>query len=172
MKRSFTNTIAQSKWDRRFMELALQIATWSKDPSTKVGCVIIEPKTRTILATGYNGFPRGVADTKERLEDRTFKLMTTVHAEANAIYSAARFGMKLDGAWLYTTFMPCNSDEHHGFPSCTSGIIQTGIRRVIVPTVSVPKRWEESMMMSKSLLIEAGLTITALGVKPEEAEKL
>ena len=57
------------KWDRRFIDLALHISNWSKDPSTKVGCVVVGAD-REIRSTGFNGFPRGIEDSIERLEDR------------------------------------------------------------------------------------------------------
>ena len=60
------------KWDARVIELARHISGWSKDPSTKGGCVIIG-EDREIRSTGFNGFPRGIADNLERLEDREQK---------------------------------------------------------------------------------------------------
>ena len=60
------------KWDRRFIDLALHISEWSKDPSTKVGCVVVG-EDREIRSTGFNGFPRGIEDSMERLEDRELK---------------------------------------------------------------------------------------------------
>ena len=61
------------KWDNRFYDLAAYIADWSKDPSTKVGAVIVDPKNKRIVSTGFNGFPFGVEDTAERLENRDVK---------------------------------------------------------------------------------------------------
>ena len=61
-----------SKWDERFIELARLVAAWSKDPSTKVGAVIVRPD-RTVASVGFNGFARGVDDTEERLNDRALK---------------------------------------------------------------------------------------------------
>ena len=57
------------KWDLRFIELAKHISLWSKDPSTKVGCVVVG-EDREIRSTGFNGFPRGIDDDEERLNDR------------------------------------------------------------------------------------------------------
>ena len=58
-----------TKWDVRFLELAKQIASWSKDPSTQVGCVVVGPD-REIRSTGFNGLPRGIEDSEERLNNR------------------------------------------------------------------------------------------------------
>ena len=91
-------------WDERFFALADMVGSWSKDPSTKVGAVIIRPD-RTIASVGYNGFPRGVYDGPEIYEDRPRKLLRTVHAEANAILSARE---PLHGYTLYVTPLhPC-----------------------------------------------------------------
>ena len=71
------------RWDRYFLDLALLNAQMSKDPSTKVGAVIVGPD-REVRSMGFNGFPRGIADTRERLECREVKLDLVVHAEMNA----------------------------------------------------------------------------------------
>jgi len=67
------------KWDRRFLEMAGLVASWSKDPSTQVGAVIVRPN-KTIVSVGYNGFPRAVRDDQSLYQDRPTKLMRTVHA--------------------------------------------------------------------------------------------
>ena len=74
------------KWDIRFMKLAKEISTWSKDPSSKIASIIVNSEKR-ILATGYNGFPRNIADTEERLNDRDKKYPLIIHAEANSLNS-------------------------------------------------------------------------------------
>jgi len=95
-------------WDRRFLDLAKHISTWSKDPSTQVGAVAV--RDRRILATGYNGFPRGIEDSFERLADRQQKLLRTVHAEANVVAQASLHGVSLEGASIYIwPFLPCSS---------------------------------------------------------------
>src|SRR5450759_3287372 len=78
------NANVSDKWDRRFIELARFVADWSKDPSTKVGAVIVRPD-RTVAALGYNGFPRGVLDHSERYDHRPTKYEMVVHAELNSI---------------------------------------------------------------------------------------
>ena len=92
------------KWDRRFLELSDVIARWSKDPSRGVGAVIVSP-ARQILATGFNGLPRGVEDRPDRLE-RPVKYDLIVHAEMNAIVQCARNGVSPLGATIYTSFSP------------------------------------------------------------------
>ena len=75
--------IDQTKWDRRWLDLARHYAGWSNDPSTQVGCVIARDKEQ--LSQGYNGFPAGIADTDARLADRDTRLALTLHAEHNAL---------------------------------------------------------------------------------------
>lgn len=137
------------KWDRRFVELARHIAEWSKDPSTRVGCVAVG-SDREILSTGYNGFPRGVAD-DERLEDREQKYPIIVHAEENVIAHAARLGVPLRGASVYTSFPPCSR--------CARLLIQAGVREVVSPNVTIPERWREDVDRARSLLIEARVMV-------------
>jgi dCMP deaminase len=110
-------------WDLRFIALAAHIAAWSKDPSTKVGCVVVGPD-REIVTTGYNGFPRGVNDDPKRME-RPAKYLWTSHAEENAVAHAARIGVSLKGCTAYVTHCPCSR--------CARGLIQAGIRRVVFP---------------------------------------
>lgn len=141
------------KWDVRFLELAKHISSWSKDPSTQVGAVAV--KDRRILATGYNGFPRGVADLPGRLENRNEKYLRTVHAEANAIAQAAKNAISLADADIYVwPFIPCSS--------CSTLLIQAGIRRVVVPNTTIPDRWEESFNMSQAMFSEAGIDLIVI----------
>lgn len=108
-----------TKWDARFLRLAREISTWSKDPSTKVGAVIIRPD-RVIKSVGYNGFARGVKDWNIRYQDRTLKYQLVLHAEENAILNAAD---SVQGCFLYVyPLLPCNL--------CTARMIQAGITRV------------------------------------------
>ena len=106
------------KWDIRFISIAREYSTWSKDPSTQVGAVAVDPKTRRVLSGGYNGFPRGIEDTDKRLNDRDLKHSLVVHAEMNLIYNATRSGISLEGSHLYVWGLPVCSE-------CAKGIIQT-----------------------------------------------
>ncbi len=134
----------------KFMAVAETIATFSKDPSTKVGCVILDAH-QNLLASGWNGFPRGVSDTEERLCNRELKYPLTVHAEANAIAASARTGRKLDGATLVvSSLFPC--------ADCAGLIAQAGIKRVVAPK-SNNERWVESNKLARLLFDEAGVEI-------------
>ena len=117
--------IMSIKWDTRFLELSESIATWSKDPSRGVGAVIVSPM-KQVLATGYNGLPRGVEDHPERLE-RPVKYDLIVHAEMNAIIQCARNGITPVGATMYSSFSPCIH--------CTLSIVQAGIARVVTRAI-------------------------------------
>ena len=112
------------KWDNRYLSLAKEVATWSKDPSTQVGAVTVGAK-KEVLSQGFNGFPRGIKDTDERYNHRETKYKFVVHAEMNAIYNATYSGTSLDGATLYIYGLPICSE-------CAKGIIQVGIKKVVI----------------------------------------
>lgn len=139
------------KWEQRFMDMAQLVASWSKDPSTKVGCVIVRPD-RTIASVGYNGFPRGVQDFDCRYKDRETKYKLVVHAEANAIVSA---GEKVSGYTMFCTLMPCCE--------CAKLVIQAGIGIVVVPSLEETERYAESMKASKLMFAEAGVNLRQVG---------
>ena len=141
-------------WPTRFLALAEHIASWSKDPSTRVGCVIVDDERR-ILATGYNGFPRGVEDHPRRLADRPAKHLFTVHAEANAVAAAARSGVSLHGATAYVTH-PCCAQ-------CAALLIQAGVRSVVTRDVEMRPEWETSLEAAGLMLHEAGVGVDWVG---------
>lgn len=132
-------------WHARFLALAEHIAGWSKDPSTKVGCVIVGPD-KEVRAQGYNGFPRGVYETPERLV-RPTKYLFTEHAERNAIYNAARVGTTTAGCTAYSTLCPCMD--------CARAIIQSGITTVVTrkPDFNLPT-WGEQFLQVVNLFHE------------------
>ena len=140
-----------SKWDLRFIDLARHISEWSKDPSTKVGCVIVG-EDREIRSTGFNGFPRGIDDTLERLEDRNQKYPMICHAEENAIMHAARIGVSLKGTMAYVTWPPCSR--------CTRSLIQAGVSEVVYPSnVQIPDRWQSDFDIASEMMNEAGIIV-------------
>lgn len=150
------------EWDYYFLEMARVVATKSKDPSTKVGAVVVNDK-RIIVSTGWNGFPRGIDDSEDRLTDREKKYSRTVHAEMNAIYNACYNGVSLDGCTLYI----------YGLPSCEScslGIIQVGIRRVVcrVPG-DLPEKWMKSGYAAQGNFNEVGVRHTQAHDHPHGA---
>lgn len=139
-----------SEWDERFIGLAEHISQWSKDPSTKVGCCIVDSKNR-VVSVGYNGFPRGVTDIPEYLNDREKKLQRTIHAEPNAILFAQR---DLTDCIIYTwPFPPCHD--------CATLIIQSGIKRVVAPEATKEQklRWCGSMSVAEEMFVEAGVEL-------------
>ena len=140
-------------WNLRFMDLAKQVSTWSKDPSKKIGAVVVGSK-RQILSTGYNGFPRGIEDTGERLNDRDLKYKYVVHAEMNAIYNATYTGTSLDGASMYVYGLPICHE-------CAKGIIQVGIKEVFIDRKSLLDKpnWYDSYLKSKEMFDDVGITI-------------
>ena len=136
-----------SKWDRRMLGLVNLIATWSKDPSTGVGAVIVDAKNR-VVSLGYNGFPRAVCDSDESLFDRDEKLRRTIHSEDNALLFAGR---PVEGCTLYVTHPPC--------ARCAAKLIQAGIARVAaqMPAAGSCERWADDMRSPSTTYLEAGV---------------
>lgn len=144
------------KWDLRYLDLAKHVAQWSKDPNTKVGAVAVGYMGQ-ILAQGYNGFPRGILDTPDRLNDRPTKYKFVVHAEMNVIYNATYNGVSLNGARLYVYGLPICSE-------CAKGIIQVGIEEVIISAecLNLQPHWVESWKTSADMFAEACILVKVI----------
>lgn len=139
-----------NKWDNRYFNIAKETASWSKDPSRKIGAVIIGEKGQ-IQSQGYNGFPRGVVDSEERYNDRPTKYKFVVHAEANAIYNALHNGSDVNGSTIYVTGLPVCHE-------CAKGIIQSGISKVVYDTpILKDDSWSESCSIALEMFKEAGV---------------
>lgn len=142
------------KWHKKFLDLALTVSKWSKDHSTKVGAVIVDGNNN-VLALGYNGFPRGVNDDIDERHQRPTKYYFTEHAERNAIYSAARNGVRLEGTTIYLLWKwPC--------ADCCRAIIQSGIKRVVSWNDDFPGKksdWDIQFKASKEMLTEADIEV-------------
>lgn len=158
--------LRQQKWDRRWLTAAYAVAQNSKDPSTKVGAVIVLPDGRDPsgpgdeIAKGWNGFPRGIADTTERLSDRDMKLKIVVHAEQNAILNAGRLGRSCVGATMYVVACDKSGTTWGGPPCtrCTVEVLQSGIVRVVsYPLQGAPSRWHDDCKFAGTLLQEAAV---------------
>jgi len=135
-------------WDTR-LDLAEHISEWSKDPSKKIGAVAVGAQ-RQILAQGYNGFPRGIDDTTDRYDNREEKYKLVVHAEMNVIYNASYNGVSLNGSTLYVHGLPVCSD-------CAKGIIQVGVKNVIMRKAKTPDVWLESWKRTETMFKESGV---------------
>jgi len=136
-----------TKWDDRFVKLANEVATWSKDPSTKVGAVIARDKH--VISLGFNGFPRGMRDDAYLYEDRDRKYERVIHAEVNSILNAQG---PVAGATIYVNRPPCCN--------CALYIVQSGIRRVVCEyeaTEEFLSRWRASMQKTRAFFEEAGI---------------
>ena len=144
------------KWHNRYIAIAKEVASWSKDPSTQVGAIIVGSKGQ-ILSQGYNGFPRGILDDQDRLNLREVKLSLMVHAEMNAIYNATYSGVCLDGSTLYVYGLPICSE-------CAKGIIQVGISKIVITEDSIMSRaeWMESWYKSNKMFNEANVKVEIL----------
>jgi len=138
------------KWELRYLEMARLVSTWSKDPSTKVGAVIVD-SDNTVISVGFNGLPRLIQDTDQRLNNRDIKLKMIIHAEINAIITAKR---PLNGTTIYTyPFMSCSQ--------CAGMIIQSGICRHISYKTN-NERWKDSFDLALEMFDEARVIVNLL----------
>lgn len=148
---------AQVSADEAFMRLVYIAASRSKDPSTKIGAVLV--KDGNVFSTGYNGFGRNISDFSVRWNDRPTKYKFVCHAEFNAIMNAARHGHSTLGATIYTQDIPCNE--------CMKGVVQAGISKIICHTQwraiqqgnEFMRRWNAAQEISKVMSEEADIKI-------------
>jgi dCMP deaminase len=142
-------------WDVWFMKQVYLVAEKSKDPSTKIGAILV--KDNHIISSGYNGFPRKVRDRKGRYLKREIKYKFVVHAEDNAVLAAARFGISTLDTVLYTQGIPCCE--------CAKSVIQGGIKTIVVHKqwqLRESSRWDKSCEISSIMFKEAGIPIIVL----------
>jgi len=142
--------VNQEKWDIRHLALAKHVSAWSKDPKRKVGAVVTEDNY--VRGLGYNGFPRGIADTKARLVDPEIKLQLIIHAEVNALAAANGVG---DCVYVYP-ILPCTQ--------CLSRLIQSKIKRIVTldKLYKVSTKWNPELVLS--LAEEAGIEIDFVSI--------
>src|SRR2546423_14366558 len=146
--RSTTILPMRASWDEYFMGIARQAATRSTCPRKHVGAVIV--RDRTVLSTGYNGSIRGLPHCEDDgcvMEDG--HCITTVHAEANAILQAAKNGVSVDGAELYTTASPCWN--------CFKLIANAGIRTIYYGEFYRDERSRETAKQVGIELVDLGM---------------
>lgn len=156
LKANLDPFIRQRKWDMRFLQMALLVSKWSKDPSTQVGAVIVDD-LNCIVGVGYNGFPRGINDDPKLYADREMKYERVIHGEINAIMNANK---SVRGCTLYEVpFLSC--------ARCTVQLIQAGIKRIVYPVHGEGsyfheklKRWDSSINLSIQMCVEANIELT------------
>lgn len=142
------------KWDKRFLQVAELVASWSKDPSTKCGAVIVRPD-KSIVSTGFNGFPKGCRDDDEIYENRELKYARVVHAEQNAIIQANE---NLHGYTMYT--WPPGAGP--SCDRCSAHIIQAGIKQVVYvcdEKAEMNSRWAEACRRGLDMYKEAQVSV-------------
>lgn len=137
----------------KYYKLAQNFADlFSKDPSTKVGCIILAPESLQILSMGYNGMPRGINEGIKERWDRPQKLMWCEHAERNAIANASRHGTPLENGIAVITMFPC--------AECTRMLIQSGIKTIVTKEPDLKNsKWSVSFTFSIEMLKEADIKI-------------
>jgi dCMP deaminase len=145
-----------TKWDLRYLELVDHVAGWSKDRSTRIGAVLV--KDNRVISVGFNGMPTGVSDDVEARHQRPDKYYYFEHAERNCILTAAREGIRVAGATLYTTGIPC--------ADCARATIQSGVACITVwkrgSGLETSDRWHDSIKAGETMLKEAGVEIVEI----------
>lgn len=148
-----------TSWLNYFCRIVVEVASKSKDPSTKVGAIAVDLESKRILATGYNGFPAGVEESEDRWE-RPTKYDFVVHAEANIIAAAAQFGINLKGAALFVSMHPC--------VECAKLIAASGIKHIFYIDEELKKEpsreWVNHLHNAESIFIESGITLNPIDV--------
>lgn len=139
-----------SKWDTRFLEMALLVAGWSKDPRTQVGAVIADPEHR-VVGVGYNGYPRGFKDSIAT-DSRELKHRLVIHAEVNAILNAVK--PIPEGCTLYVTHPVCDR--------CVVTAAQAGIFHIVAIEDNRPHDddWQETQALVRRLCREESIQYT------------
>lgn len=115
----------QRAWDEYFMKIAETVALKSKDPSSKMGCVIVDPKKR-VVSLGYNGMLQGADESKMTLSERPMKYYFAIHSEMNAILFAHQ---DLTGCTIYNRVATCEN--------CLKYCLQAGIKRFVYKELRV-----------------------------------
>ena len=142
------------RWLNHFMRICMLVSEMSKDPSTKVGSVIVRPD-RTLCSTGYNGFPKPCQDHPSTYGNRSIKLQRIIHAEMNAILHVRE---RLDGYAIFTwPLPPCDR--------CMPHIIQSGIGTIVSPSIDSSQPWFDSAMAATAMAEEAGIRIIRWNIK-------
>jgi len=137
------------------MRMAYTYSDMSRDPSSKIGAVIMDANG-SIRSGGFNGICRGVVDDVERMTVRPEKYLWMEHAERNAIYNAARIGTPLEGCVMFITGLPPCA-------RCARAIIQVGITHVYYAAGGlIPERWQDDMLVAAVMLEEAGIKRTGI----------
>ncbi len=150
--------ITNEKWTGRLLKMAKEVASWSKDDSTKVGAVITTEDGKPV-SWGFNGMAMGIDDTIPERMQRPEKYKWMCHAERNAMDLAPRGD--LTGCVMFVTFACCSN--------CAQSIIQRRIRTVVVDeeftAEKMPERWREDTVLAKKMMQEAGVEI--IEAKPD-----
>lgn len=115
----------QRAWDEYFIKIVEVVAEKSKDPSSKMGCVIVDENKR-VVSLGYNGLVQGADESKMTLSERPMKYYFAIHSEMNAILFARR---DLTGCTIYNRVATCEN--------CLKYALQAGIKRFVYKDLRV-----------------------------------
>jgi len=136
---------------KQYYQLAkTQAEIFSKDPSTKVGAILLAPESLQVLSLGYNGMPRGISEKEPSRWERPIKYRYVEHAERNALYNACRHGTPIEGAIAIVTMFPCTD--------CTRALIQSGVKCIVTKKPDLDcDRWGADFTISKEMIDEVNI---------------
>ena len=150
-------------WDQRYLENAILASTWSKDPNRRVGAIAVS-KEGVPGPSCFNGFPRGIKDTTDRLNNKELKNRLTIHAEVNATILHPG---SVVGCTIYVTHQPCTP--------CASFLIQNKYSRIVTfdPELysGMFDRWGEDFNLSLEVIEETGIELVLATTFPEGHER-
>lgn len=141
---------SQSTWDTRWMRIAREVASWSKDPQKKIGAVAVRHQRE--IAKGYNGFPAKIPDYRDMLQDSDTRRRFMVHAEENMINNAMKTGQTLEESTVYLYGLaPCQK--------CTIVLINAGISRLVVCRTYIDPKWDEDWVLAENVLHKTDIVV-------------
>ena len=140
----------------KYFKLARYMADlFSKDPNTKVGCILLAAESLHVLSIGYNGMPRGVLEIDSARWERPSKYSYVEHAERNSLYNACRGGVSTDGCIAVTTVFPCCE--------CCRALIQSGVKTVVTAEPDYDDaQYGPDFNISSGMLTEARVDVVLL----------
>lgn len=136
------------------IRFAIEYARGSNDPSTQNSAFLLDENDEIITSTlAVNGFPHGIGESNFRWAKHN-KYTYVEHAERNAIYNAARYGISTEGKTMIALWASC--------VDCARAIIQAGITTLIRYTHTGVSTWDGSLAIAEDLLHEAGVEIITI----------
>lgn len=137
---------------QELLKSAYIVAQKSTNISTQNAALLVDDD-KNIILSAVNSFPNGVKETKKRQNSKSLRYKYSIHAERNAIYSAAKLGIKTEGLTIICPWAACSE--------CAWAIIQAGIKKLVIHKQALDKsgHWQEDIEFAFNMLREAEVEI-------------